>query len=84
MNKLILQKTLITIAVLFTLDAFAQNPRKLRREESFFGVHFDLHAKEDIIDAGRSLMNEMVDTFIKKVRPDFIQIDCKGHPGISR
>jgi hypothetical protein len=22
----------------------------------------------------------MADTFLKKVRPDFIQIDCKGHP----
>jgi hypothetical protein len=41
MNKLILQKILKTIAVSFTLDAFAQNPRKLRREESFFGIHFD-------------------------------------------
>ena len=25
----------------------------------------------------------MIDTFLLKVRPDFIQIDCKGHPGIS-
>ena len=79
MNKIILA----LIISFLSLNAFSQNPRKLRREESFFGVHFDLHAQEDIMDAGRSLTNEMVDTFLKKVRPDFIQIDCKGHPGIS-
>lgn len=57
--------------------------QKLKRSESFFGVHFDLHASEDITDAGKTLTTEMIDTFLTKVRPDFIQIDCKGHPGIS-
>lgn len=67
----------------YTANALAQNPVKLRREASFFGVHFDLHADEDITDAGKTLTYEMIDSFLKKVRPDFIQIDCKGHPGIS-
>lgn len=61
----------------------AQNKEKLRRSDSFFGVHFDLHASEDITDAGKTLTPEMIDTFLIKVKPDFIQIDCKGHPGIS-
>ena len=56
---------------------------KLKRADCFFGVHFDLHASEDITDAGKTLTTEMIDTFLLKVRPDFIQIDCKGHPGIS-
>ncbi len=56
---------------------------KLRRADCFFGVHFDLHASEDIEDAGKTLTAEMIDTFLLKVKPDFIQIDCKGHPGIS-
>jgi len=61
-----------------------ENPQvKLKRADSFFGVHFDLHASEDITDAGKTLTAEMIDTFLLKVRPDFIQIDCKGHPGIS-
>ncbi len=55
----------------------------LKRADSFFGVHFDLHANEGITDAGKTLTEEMVDSFLKKVRPDFIQVDCKGHPGIS-
>ena len=61
----------------------AKSPHKLRRADCFFGIHFDLHASEDITDAGKTLTPDMVDTFLTKVRPDFIQIDCKGHPGIS-
>lgn len=60
-----------------------QKHEKLRRADCFFGVHFDLHASEDITDAGKTLTFQMVDTFLTKVQPDFIQIDCKGHPGIS-
>jgi len=81
MNKLKL--TILILMVLINLIVQAQNPEKLRRADCFFGVHFDLHASEDITDAGRTLTPEMVDTFLTKVRPDFIQIDCKGHPGIS-
>jgi len=70
-------------ATFFCFETQAQNPEKLRRSDCYFGVHFDLHASQDITDAGRTLTPEMVDTFLTKVRPDFIQIDCKGHPGIS-
>lgn len=74
---------LLMLFALMGLQPFAQNSVKLNRGDCFFGVHFDLHASEDITDAGRTLTEQMVDTFLKKVRPDFIQIDCKGHPGIS-
>ena len=57
--------------------------QKLKRSDCFFGVHFDLHASEDITDVGKTLTYAMIDTFLARVRPDFIQIDCKGHPGIS-
>jgi hypothetical protein len=78
-----MKHALLLLTVLSTLNSAAQDPVRLRRSECFFGVHFDLHAKEDITDAGRTLTPVMIDTFLKKVRPDFIQIDCKGHPGIS-
>ncbi|MBV5315978.1 MAG: hypothetical protein JZU47_21950 [Prolixibacteraceae bacterium] len=81
MNKL--KFYLLVISAFASLLTIAQNPVKLRRADCFFGVHFDLHASEDITDAGRTLTPQMVDTFLTKVRPDFIQIDCKGHPGIS-
>ncbi|MEL7585890.1 MAG: hypothetical protein AAGU19_04185 [Prolixibacteraceae bacterium] len=73
---------LFFISVTNLLQAQDQT-RRLRREDCFFGVHFDLHASEDITDAGKTLTPEMVDSFLTKVKPDFIQIDCKGHPGIS-
>lgn len=81
-----MNKRTLTILILFALiniTTQAQNHKKLRRADCFFGVHFDLHASEDITDAGLTLTPEMIDTFLTKVRPDFIQIDCKGHPGIS-
>jgi hypothetical protein len=84
MKKLSL--TIIFIFGLTSIAALAQTGKstgKLKRADCFFGVHFDLHASEDITDAGKTLTPEMIDTFLLKVRPDFIQIDCKGHPGIS-
>jgi hypothetical protein len=81
MNKLTLLIFLF-IAVICS-PSQAQNTEKLRRADCFFGIHFDLHATEDIDNAGETLTPAMIDTFLTKVRPDFIQIDCKGHPGIS-
>ncbi|MBW8327445.1 MAG: hypothetical protein K0M50_21960 [Prolixibacteraceae bacterium] len=81
MNKLTLLIYLF-IAVICS-PSQAQNTEKLRRADCFFGIHFDLHATEDIDNAGETLTPAMIDTFLTKVRPDFIQIDCKGHPGIS-
>ena len=84
MNRI---KALLLFLIISQVDVFPQNVIKakcpLGRADSFFGIHFDLHASEGITDAGRTLTFQMVDTFLKKVRPDFIQIDCKGHPGIS-
>ena len=57
---------------------------KLKRADCFFGVHFDLHASEDITDACKTLIALMIDTFLLRVRPDFILIDCKGHPEEAR
>ena len=78
-----LKITSLTILVLLTINIYAQNPVKLKRADCFFGVHFDLHATEEITNAGESLTETMIDTFLTKVKPDFIQIDCKGHPGIT-
>ncbi len=77
---------LIFLVLLINFASIAQKEKKatkLRRADCFFGIHFDLHASEDINNAGKTLTNEMIDTFLTRVQPDFIQIDCKGHPGIS-
>ncbi len=81
-----LKSLLLTGIVLFNASLSAQpgnSVQKLKRSDCFFGIHFDLHASEDITDAGKTLTYAMIDTFLTSVKPDFIQIDCKGHPGIS-
>ena len=88
LTKIYMDKFILTILIMLGFSGslvLAQTQKssvKLKRSDCFFGVHFDLHASEDITDAGKTLTAEMIDTFLLKVRPDFIQIDCKGHPDI--
>jgi hypothetical protein len=56
-------------------------PRRLRRAESFFGLHFDLHPNEKDTVLGRDVTPEAVGRLLDRVRPDFVQYDAKGHPG---
>ncbi|MFN3382624.1 MAG: hypothetical protein ACK41O_24420 [Runella zeae] len=63
------------------LKASSQTP--LRRSESFFGLHFDFHASLRDTLIGKTLTDKMIDSLLKKVKPDFIQVDCKGHPGVT-
>jgi hypothetical protein len=62
---------------------WGQEPERLRREQSFLGIHFDFHAGSDCNEIGKNTTPEMVQTIIDKVHPDYIQTDCKGHAGYS-
>ncbi|MFP4060453.1 MAG: alpha-amylase family protein, partial [Bacteroidales bacterium] len=59
------------------------NDEILSRADSWFGIHFDLHASEDLENVGETLTEEMITGFLTRVQPDYIQVDCKGHSGIS-
>lgn len=74
-------KALCGVIFLLTHECLAQQP--LRRANSFFGLHFDFHATLEDTGIGRRLTESMVDSLLANVRPDFVQVDCKGHPGIS-
>ena len=63
-----------------TLD---QEPDRLRRDQSFFGIHFDFHAGDDCNEIGKNTTPGMVQTIIDLVKPDYIQTDCKGHAGYT-
>ena len=53
-----------------------------QRNESAFGLHFDFHATpESGCVVGATLKEEDIRKICREVKPDFIQIDCKGHPG---
>jgi hypothetical protein len=79
MKKIIL----FQILILISFSVFAQNGRKLLRSESFWGLHFDRHSEKNDDHLGASLTGEMIDSMLRIARPDYIQVDSKGHPGIS-
>jgi hypothetical protein len=58
-------------------------PARLKRAESFLGIHFDFHAGIDCTEIGKNTTREMVESIIDQVHPDYLQIDCKGHPGLT-
>lgn len=80
---LIIFTTVIGTAIYYWPDIITQNKKTLRRSESFFGFHFDFHAGPDCKQIGHLLTEEMIDTFLTQTKPDYIQVDCKGHAGYS-
>jgi hypothetical protein len=55
----------------------------LRRSDSFLGIHFDHHMSPGCDRVGEHVTPKMVHRIIDAVGPDYIQIDCKGHRGLS-
>jgi len=64
-------------------DQHVTMPKRLKRAESFLGIHFDFHAGPDCTEIGKNTTREMIENVINQVHPDYIQTDCKGHPGLS-
>ena len=54
-----------------------------KRRDSFWGLHFDFHAKPTDVSIGKALKEEEIREICRELKPDFIQIDCKGHPGYT-
>ena len=52
-------------------------------ENVFFGVHYDLHAQPHDTELGAALTREHLRERLLQVRPDWVQCDCKGHPGYT-
>lgn len=75
--------TTFFIAITLSFCSTAVDGQKLKRSESFTGFHFDFHATLEDSAIGKTFTYEMIDSFLRITRPDYIQVDCKGHPGIS-
>lgn len=56
---------------------------KKKRCDSFFGMHFDFHARPDQTNIGEFCDYETIDLLLREVKPDYIHCASKGHPGIS-
>ena len=54
-----------------------------RREESFFGMHFDFHAGRDQTGIGSNCDPALIGRMLEAVQPDYVQCDTKGHAGAS-
>jgi len=52
-------------------------------DDVFFGLHTDLHANMEDKILGRDLTVEHLVGELRKFDPDFVQCDCKGHPGYT-
>lgn len=75
---------LLAVPARITPGADTDNlPRRLKRADSFLGIHFDFHASDDCTEVGKNTTPQMVENIIELVHPDYLQIDCKGHPGLS-
>jgi len=74
MKKIFLFASLLSFCLILSAQP-------LKRSESFFGIHFDFHAGDGDKEIGKTFTPEMIDSFLTIVKPDFVQVDCKGHPG---
>jgi hypothetical protein len=57
--------------------------KPLPRSESFFGLHFDLHPNASDTELGADVSEENIAELLDRVKPDYVQYDCKGHPGYT-
>jgi len=57
--------------------------KRPRREDAFFGIHFEGHPAADAKVAGSNVTRPMARHVIKKVRPDYVQCEAKGPSGLS-
>ncbi len=74
------RKTLAT-AVFLTLAPLLLSQAPFRRTEAFFGLHFDLHPSDSDTALGADMTEDMVARLLARVKPDYVQYDCKGHAG---
>ncbi len=77
--------TRVIIIILLIWNSFCAKAQQLPGKENdrFAGLHFDFHAGLTDSGIGKTFTPAMIDSFLAIVQPDFIQVDCKGHPGIS-
>ncbi len=52
-------------------------------EDAFFGIHYDLHANAEDTSLGKELSVKHLIERWRDIKPDWVQCDCKGHPGYT-
>ena len=49
----------------------------------YFGLHYDLHAGKGDTELGVRAGPKYLVPLLEIIDPDFVQTDCKGHPGYT-
>lgn len=74
--------TLFASAAVVNADADAKK-NMISRTDAIFGLHFDFHASQYDKEIGANISEDNIRMLVSKVRPDFVQYDCKGHGGYT-
>jgi hypothetical protein len=82
-NIAAISAALCAVAFCITPPAHAETTAPLPRADAFFGIHFDLHPNAADTILGRDATPANIAEFLDRVKPDFVQYDCKGHPGYT-
>jgi hypothetical protein len=53
----------------------------IARRDAFFGLHFDLHPQATDTSLGADISEDNIRGLLERVKPDYVQYDCKGHAG---
>ena len=53
----------------------------IARMDAFFGLHFDLHPQATDTSLGDDISEDNIRNLLERVKPDYVQYDCKGHAG---
>lgn len=69
----------VLIFLILVIPVFSKN----WHDDCDFGMHFDLHAGAWDSVLGAGLTHENLKEALIKINPDWIQCDCKGHPGYT-
>src|SRR5690349_5282917 len=48
-----------------------------------FGLHYDLHATAADTELGAAVTSELLRDAWRRIGPDWVQCDAKGHPGYA-
>ena len=81
-NNKMIKRTLFLLLLSLT-QVIAQTPKQAPSHKRYFGLHFDFHAETGDSAVGKNLSERSMDSLLSAVKPDFIQVDCKGHPGAT-
>ena len=76
----------VSLPVLFAqaggqAPAAAADKKPFLRADAFFGLHFDLHPSDADTALGADVTDAMVGGLLDRIKPDYVQYDCKGHVG---